>query len=96
MKELKCGNLQISFHSASKESLDLNIKSLVGQPKKTQEDERPGDLITDEETKEILEEIEAENVMIQDPAEYERRLLDDRVFGADRDQGELIGRGPEE
>lgn len=93
LKDLEYDGLKISFHASSQETVEVGKESLPGQVKQTQKDDRPGDLILDEETKEILDEIEAENAMIQDPAEYERRLLDERVFSGDEDQGDTIGRG---
>lgn len=94
LKDFKCGDLEISFHSSSKEMREKRKeKALPGQVEITQKDERPGDLILDEETKDILNEIEAENVMIQDPAAYEQMILDERVY--EEDQGDMIGRGTE-
>lgn len=92
-QEIKCGSLQILFHTEVPQKLlrETEPPTLAGQPKEPEEE--PGEVILNNELSEIIEEIAQENFMIQDPAAYERAIMDERVFGGD--QGEPSGRGPE-
>lgn len=93
LKAIECGPLKISFFSNTPQELvEEKLKSQDSTPEVTQK-EIPGEPVSDQELKDTLYEIEQENFMIQDPAAYERQLLDERVFD-EVGPGEPRGRGP--
>lgn len=92
LKSIEQGTLKISFLSEPlKEAKEIEQKSLSSPIAKIQE-EIPGEIISDRELQETLEEIERENLMIQDPAGYEKQILDERVFDEAEDQEDLSER----
>lgn len=95
IKEIVAGSLRISFHipGSRDEEDEIKPQALAGQPREPEK--VTGDIIPENDLNEVIEEIAQENFMIQDPAAYERELLDERIYQAEDHEGEPGGQGSE-